>query len=725
MAEATSEEQQSSEIDEPAKDRWFDGFARRVQRWRAATPSHGGLFRLLLAAALGVSAAYGALLFRYLIAAFKALAFPFGMALSTLRNQPWYRMMLPPAIGGAVVGPLVHFFAREAKGHGVPEVKDACTNRGGRIRPRVAVVKILASGVCIGSGGSVGREGPIVQIGAALGSGVGQLFGLRGADLIDFVAAGAAAGIAATFNAPIAGVVFAVEVIMGRSSPRHFSPLVVASVMATVITHAHIGATPAFVVPAYTLVSGWELLLYVVLGGLAGLIGVGFTRGLYWIEDLWKEVPGPPYAHGIIGGLLVGAFAIYLPEILGVGYELIEGVLGAAAEPWRLVDTGVQLHLLLLIGMKILATGTTIGSGGSGGVFAPALFLGASLGGAFGGVAHRWLPAGTVAQPAAYGLVGMGAVVGATTHAPLTAILIVFELCDHHSIILPLMLATVVSTIVAMALCRESIYTMKLVRRGARTGGAAADPAARVRATRVRELMQPLAAWVRPSARIDAIVERAHSHEAHEVYVVDDKRVVIGAVSMDDVAAHIQDSPAQRRKLRADSLMHAVAAVSLEMSLDVTMDALAERGQEQLPVCDERGRLVGVINRGDLLAYYSRELLRQETVLDMVRDAHSDPVREEIRLGPDEVQAAITIGKGLAGKNLRELGLRRRFGVSVYAVRDAKGHAKMPTATEPLIEGEVLVVVGPEAEVGHVRALSTGLLRLGTAETSLPEDLPK
>lgn len=701
--EQRKEEQSKTEEQEGVEGR-LASFGRAVQRWRAATPRHGGIFRLLLAAVLGVSAAYGALLFRYLIRAFQALAFPLGTGLAQLRAAPWYRIVFPPAVGGLIVGPLVHFLAREAKGHGVPEVKDACANKGGRIRSRVAAVKILASGLCIGSGGSVGREGPIVQIGAALGSAFGRLFGLRGVDLIDFVAAGAAAGIAATFNAPIAGVVFAIEIIMGRSSPRHFSPLVVAAVLATVITHTHLGATPAFVVPAYALKSGYELPLYVVLGILAGLVGVAFTRGLYFIEDLWAKVPGPPYIHGLFGGALVGVIALRFPQIFGVGYEHIEGVLGVAGSP-ALESFNVEFGLLALIAIKIFATGTTIGSGGSGGVFAPALFLGASLGGAFGGFAHRMMPAGLVASPSAYALVAMGAVVGATTHAPLTAILIVFELCDRHSIMLPLMLSTVISTIVAMALCRESIYTLKLLRRGARLGSSE-SPAQRVRSTQVSELLQPLAAYVRPTAHLETIIERAHAYDTHDVYVVDAQRHVLGAVNMDDVAAHIQDRPAQRRKLRAADLMHAVATVWQEASLAVAMEALQPRHREELPVVDNRQRLVGVITRGDLLAYYNREILRQEAVLDLVRDGHADPEHEEIALGQDEVRAAIPVGAGLVGKTLRELDLRTRFGVSVYAIRDAAGRSKMPDPSEPLAGGETLVVVGPEAEVEHVRELS-------------------
>jgi CIC family chloride channel protein len=695
------EEVADRDDDDPLEPGPLERLGHRVQRWKARAPQQGAVFRLVFAAALGLCTGYGALFFRQLIHSLTRLAYPADMALSKLRALPWWRKVLPPTVGGAIVGPAVRLLAPEAKGHGVPEVKDACENLGGRIRTRVAVVKTLASGITIGSGGSVGREGPIVQIGSSLGSAFGRLIGLRGRGLVDFVAAGAAAGIAATFNAPIAGVVFAIEIILGRGSPRHFSPLVVASVAATVITHLHLGKSPAFVVPAYALVSGWELLLYVVLGVLAGLVGVAFTRSLYLLEDVWERLP-LVYIHGAVGGLIVGTTALWFPEVLGVGYALIEGVLGVG-EQMALTLPAMEAHLLLLVVFKLFATGTTIASGGSGGVFAPSLFLGASLGGAFGGAASRLTPSGAMASPSAYALVAMGGVVGATTHAPLTAIVIVFELCDRHSIILPLMLVTVIATALSMALHRQSIYTEKLVRRGSGRG-AQGSPAERVRATRVGDVMQPTAAWVKPSARLETIVNRAHAHDTHDVYVVD-HRQVLGVVSMDDIASHVQDRPAQRRRLRASTLMHAVATVTAETSLADCMVALQERHREELPVVDQRMRLIGSISRGDLLAYTSREVLRHEAVLDLMADG--DPAHAEIALAAGEIQASIDVGGELVGKSLRELDLRTRLSINVYALCEGD-RVVMPDANAPLRKGQQLRVVGHPPEIEHLRELALG-----------------
>ncbi|MCK5795581.1 MAG: chloride channel protein [Deltaproteobacteria bacterium] len=407
--------------------------------------------------------------------------------------------------------------------------------------------------------------------------------------------------------------------------------------------------------------------------------------------------------HGVFGGAVIGMVAIKFPEILGVGYALIESILGGGAGDALLLQApAVEAQLLVLIVVKIVATGTSIGSGGAGGIFAPSLFLGSSLGGAFGGIASRLMPSGVMASPSAYALVGMGAVVGATTHAPLTAILIVFELCDHHSIMLPLMLATVIATALAMALHRESIYTEKLVRRGAGSGGEE-TPSERVLAMRVREVMQPLAATVRPNARLAVIVNQAHAHDTHDVYVVDTDRSVLGVVTMDDVASHVQDPMARRKRLRASTLMRAVATVTAETSIAECMKALEERKHEELPVVDEKMRLIGAISRGDLLAYTSREVLRHEAVLELIDDAA--PGHEEIWLADDETRGSVKIGGELVGKSLRELNLRTRYAINVYAIRGEKGSG-VPDPDAPLVAGEVLVVVGPVDEVAALRELA-------------------
>jgi CIC family chloride channel protein len=275
----------------------------------------------LLAVAVGLAGGFGAVGFRYLINFFQTLAYGADSDLLELvQTIPWYYRLCIPALGGLIVGPLVYFLAREAKGHGVPEVMEAVALKGGVIRKRVVVVKSLASAISISTGGSVGREGPIVQIGSAIGSVLGQVMKVSADRMRTLVGCGAAAGIAATFNAPIAGSMFALEVILGDFGLATFSPIVIASVVATAVSRAFLGDTPAFIVPAYELVSAWELPLYLVLGLFCAVVGVTFTQTLYRIEDVFDNFKFPEYLKGTIGGLILGAVALLFPHILGVGY---------------------------------------------------------------------------------------------------------------------------------------------------------------------------------------------------------------------------------------------------------------------------------------------------------------------------------------------------------------------------------------------------------------------
>jgi CIC family chloride channel protein len=409
------------------KTQFFEKFSNLKQ-----IPANEHTIMVILAVIVGAAGGLGAVGFRYLISIFQTLAYGGeNDLLQLVVNLPWYYRVTIPVIGGLIVGPLVYFFAREAKGHGVPEVMEAVAIKGGVIRKRVVVVKTLASAISISTGGSVGREGPIVQIGSAIGSALGQFMKVSADRMRILVGCGAAAGIAATFNAPIAGSMFALEIILGDFGLATFSPIVISSVVATAVSRAYLGDTPAFIVPVYELVSAWELPMYLFLGLFCALVGITFTKTLYRIEDLFDEIKFPEYLKGIIGGLFLGVASLVFPQILGVGYGAIDMALMQQMAWWL---------LLVLVPAKILATSITIGSGGSGGIFAPSLFLGAMAGGVFGAVVHQLFP-NITASPGAYSIVGMGAVVAATTHGPLAAILILFEMTGDYKIILPLMAA--------------------------------------------------------------------------------------------------------------------------------------------------------------------------------------------------------------------------------------------------------------------------------------------
>jgi CIC family chloride channel protein len=419
---------------------------------------------VVLALAVGMGAGLGAVAFRYLILWFTIFfsGQPDYSAAGHAAHPlvPWLGMwfvVLTPIVGGLLYGPLIDRFAREARGHGVPEVMLAVAERGGRIRPTVALVKSFASALCIGSGGSVGREGPIVQIGSTIGSALGQLLRVPEARLRLLVACGAAGGISATFNAPIAGMVFALELILGDFEAEAIGIVVLASVTANVVAALAFGSAAFLSLPPFAMTSVWEYVLYTGLGVAAAVVGVAFTRVLYGLEDLadflWR---GPEWLRPAAGGVVLGLLLLALPRMYGVGYPVLEGAIRGELGPGT---------LLVLMASKIVATSLTIAIGGSGGVFAPSLFIGSMLGTAYGDLVHHLFPG--IAGPAgAYGLVGMGAVFGAVSRAPMSAVLIVFELTGEYQIILPLMFAIALSAGVGNLLSRDTIYTLKLRRRG-------------------------------------------------------------------------------------------------------------------------------------------------------------------------------------------------------------------------------------------------------------------
>ncbi len=426
----------------------------------------------LLAVALGTFTGFGAVVFRVLISLIHNLMF-FGK-LSPIYNaslytpaSPWGALViLVPVIGGLGVVFLVQKFAPEARGHGVPEVMDAIFYNEGRIRPRVAVIKSLASALAIGSGAAVGREGPIIQIGSSLGSSTGQLLRLEPWQRITLVAAGAGAGIAATFNTPIGGVIFAIELMMPEFSTRTFLPVALATGMATFIGRLFFGPNPAFHVPEVGAVpndpsSVFVLLLYAVLGVIIGLGATGFIRGLHYAEDKFEHIKNGYLRHvigmGIVGAMMY-AFLVFSGhyQVDGVGYSTIQDVLlgGLAMAPF----------LVLLFASKLAATSLSLGSGSSGGIFSPSLYMGATLGGAFGALMHMLLPIPGISVPA-FAIVGMAAMVGGATGAAMTAVTMIFEMTLDYSIVMPLIIAVAVAVGVRRYFSRENIYTIKLMAR--------------------------------------------------------------------------------------------------------------------------------------------------------------------------------------------------------------------------------------------------------------------
>jgi CIC family chloride channel protein len=561
---------------------------------------------LVLSIVVGAIAGLGAVAFRWLISTFQSLFFGNGATYLGFLGQ--YHVILIPAAGGLIVGLLVYFAAREAKGHGVPEVMEAVAVKGGRIRPRVALVKAVASSICIGSGGSVGREGPIVQIGSSLGSTIGQWLRLSDDWVRTLVACGAAGGISATFNTPIGGVFFAMEIILGRFLTPRFGFVVISSVVADFVAHVFLGSQPSFDIVPYSLVSYWELLPYVLLGVLAALAATVFMRLLYKAEDLFDAWHFPEYLKPVIGGIGIGLIGLYSYDLFGVGYGNVFWVSTMSVNQALLGEIALQSLIILML-LKIVATSLTLGSGGSGGVFAPSLFIGAMLGGALGTVAHQFFPALT-ASSGAYALVGMAAVFAGATRAPFTAIIMLFEMTRDYNIILPLMIAVVISTVISRSLNRETIYTLKLVRRGVDLHQL--DQASPLREVTVEEAMTRDFPTVLPTMSVRQLVTKLRRSGHHGFPVVNKKGEFIGVVTLADVERAMSAGGSPDLTVDDIATKSLVVAYPDEYIHDVFV-RLGTREVGRIPVVARRNpkRLLGVLQRHDVLVAYSKVIRRR------------------------------------------------------------------------------------------------------------------
>jgi len=557
-------------------------------------------FLIALAMIIGVGGGVSSILFLGFLELTQEVFF------SQVRGWIGSAFLLPllPALGGLFAGLIAVFYAREVRGAGVSEVINAIVTRRGIIRPRVMWAKALASGITLGTGGSGGSEGPIVQIGAALGSGVGQICKFSESNLKTLIACGASAGIAAIFNAPIAGVLFALEVILGDFTISAFAPVVVSAVISAVVAHAYWGDHAVFTVPDYLFVNASELGWYLVLAALAGGVGVAFIRFLYGVDHFfeYRLTSLPVWAKPALGGGLVGVIGIVFPEVMGVGYQTIGKALHG--------DLLVEVALVYLL-LKIVTTSLTLGSGGSGGFFAPSLFIGAALGEVFGLFAESYLP-GVVSPPGAFALVGMGAFVAGTTHAPLTATLIIFEMTGNYHIILPLMFTTILSVVVARSIERESIYSLKLARQGVRLHHG--RDLSVLEQIPISKIMRTDYDFVREHTPLGEMVSLIQHGSLHDFPVINRNGQFLGMIWFRDIREVMLENDMYALLIAEDVLGDPPPQLFPRSSLADALVQFTMSDADTLPVfrSPSDGYLVGVITRSDLMRSYERELLLRE-----------------------------------------------------------------------------------------------------------------
>jgi len=557
---------------------------------------------MVLGAVVGVLGGLAAVGFRWLLQGSEALFFDgIGGLLEPLAP---YHLLVLPLLGGLIAGPFVWVVGRGIEGSGVPELQEAAARRGGRLPSLCWLYKVVAVVITIGSGGSAGREGPIAFIGSSLAADLSRLVGGGERRRRLLLASGAAAGVAATFNAPLAGTFFGLEIVLGAWTAEAFAPVVVAAVAASAIGRHFFGSHPAFFVHEYSLATFSELPIFAVLGVAAAVVGVLFIFALYGVRDLWDRVRMPLPLRLAPAALAVGALGLLHPGVMGLGYDIIETTLIG-----RLADA----RLLLLMFGKLITTSLTLGSHGSGGIFAPSLFIGAILGGAVGQVCDHYIPALTT-SPGAYALVGMGALFAAVSHAPMTAVLTIFEITGDYRMILPLMLACGIATIAAQHICRVSIYNLKLVRRGVHVQ--LGHDVNLLNDIKIGEAMTTDLVTVRPDTPAREVLKLSERTTHHGFPLADKQNRLHGLVTCDDIRKAADEGRLDQpvRKLASHRLIVAFPDESLN-------DAVRKLGLHhvgRVPVVSRQDhrRLLGIITRKDIISAYNRALVRAHTRLE-------------------------------------------------------------------------------------------------------------
>ncbi len=656
-----------------------------IARWLDHVQPSGVVVLGAAALAVGVATGMGVWLYKQIILWVTQIAFGgLGGALSPLGH---WTVALVPVVGGLIVGLLLHFFIGEERSHGVAGIMEAVALAGGRLRYRRMPIKVGISGVAIGFGASVGPEDPSVQLGANLGSMVGQLGRLSDDSIRTLVAAGAAAAISATFNAPIAGVFFALEIILGELTGPTFGVVILASVASAVFMQAVAGSQPAFHVPTYEFRSWVDLPLYALLGVLAGVIAALYIFLIYRSQAVFRELALPRWAKPALAGLLVGCVGLFLPQIFGVGYDTIEKLLN-----------GEQIGLLLVLALlaaKIIMTPTSLAGGFIGGVFAPSLFLGATLGSAYGMAVHYLMPNYAVIPPA-FALVGMAAVLSGTVRAPLTAILLLFEMTGDYRIILPVMFAAGLSLLVARWLQPHSVYEYGLALKGIRLERGRDVEV--LESITVGEVMRSNLPTLSQDATLATAAEMFTTTHHHGLPVVDAQGNLVGIFTVSDLERAEALDTAEPAKIGAVCTRDLVVAYP-EESIGSALRRMSVRDIGRLPVVaqDNPRHLLGMLRRNDLVRAYDLALTRRTAIR---HQAH------QIRLGAftnvDVEEVTVAPNAVCAGKALKALHWPRE---SVIATIRRGRQIVIPHGDTVVQPGDVIVIVADETASAEIRRL--------------------
>ena len=635
---------------------------------------------LLRALAVGLLGGSAGVVLRFLATEAPRLVWPGPDMVQGVALTPPLARALVPAVGGLVAGLVLALGARWGGGARGWDILEAVVLRNGVLPLRSALVRAASSLVTQASAGAVGREGPIVLVAAAAASGIGRRFGVATRERRLLVACGSAAGLACAYNTPLGASLFAMEILLGSLSLEAFAPLAICSATATFLSWAAFGRDPVFHVPAATLSSSVELLLCAALGVLGGLVGALFLFALRACASLYARSGLPRPVAMATAGLALGLVTLRYPEIVGNGREAIAALF---VRPW-----GIEAVLALLV-LRLIVTPLAVGSGTVGGVFTPTLFLGAMLGHAFGAGVQALAP-GLGTDPAAFALAGMGFLLAGTTHAPLTAVVMVFEMTLDYGMVVPLLLGSAVATLVAKRLTANSVYTEALQRK------ADEDPAGALDVLRVADLVRSDQVTVAPGLALPQLLDAFVASRRNHLYVVDERGGFLGAVNLHDVNEALRAAGGAGTLVATDAMRKRFEVTTPEESLPRVLERFAAQECERLPVLrdlDSR-QLVGTISKRDILSVYSLELLQRGATRRAPR-----PIEPAIETLVDEVP----LPRELAGRTFAESRFRDTHALALLLVRRGAAGLLLPDAELRFVAGDRLVVFGPRDRVLALR----------------------
>ncbi len=630
-----------------------------------------------------------------------------GLNLLTASHyNPWYSRLTILTVGGLLVGLIGKFFRVPTRGGGITTIMQAVSLKGGYISLRRTAPRDWAAIVTVATGGSLGREGSMALLASAIGSYSGRRFHLSTQQLRVLVCAATAAALAAVYNAPIGGSLFALEILMGNFALEVLGPVVVVSVISTLVYRSCMGNLPRFDVPHYDLVSAWELLPYLVLGLLAGVLSILFVRALFGSQDLFEKIPIPNWLKPAIGMLLVGVIGIQWPHVFGNGFETVNLTLRE--------QLPIAL-LLILVLMKIIASSLTFGAGGAGGLFTPSLMVGALLGGSFGYGVHLLFPHVT-AGSGAYALVGMGGVLAGTTHAPLTAIMMIFEQTNNYQVVLPLMFVCIVSNFTARALKARSLDEESLRRRGIvmPTG----PEASIMQSLRVEDILHEDIHAINQTAPFSAVVEQFFKESYNNIYVVDSAGKFLGAIRLHSVKDMLHQGESLSSVIADDLVDNTFQFVTPRQNLAEVMDIFWRENAERLPVINNSTarKLLGWISKRDLLGVYSQEILRKRQLMARFVVHEGDETRDVFVELPEGIELrTVEFPVHLESRTVADIAPRSHYGVHVLAIKrrdpvTGRSIAELPGPETRLAPGDDLVVVGTSDGLAQfMAALATGV----------------